>query len=469
MKFLPLVILVFAVSTGAFADPKEYYHSRMLKNSERGFSKALSTTQEDVFEQKLDHFDAAMEQTFKQRYFYDASRAAGPAAPVLYYFCGESACDDPFRGAITAHAGKLGAHLIALEHRYYGKSYPFRELTAQNLKWLTTKQSLEDFAAFQKHAARKFRLTGKWIVVGGSYPGSLAAYYRNKYPELAAGALASSGPVQARENFEEYDLHVATVAGPVCGARMKEVVAVIEQAIDSAGTDPARLEGIKQMFAAGKIRDQVDFLYLVADVGAGAVQYGMRDDFCDKLEKAERPLDAYAKYALKLYEMWGVDAVGFSMQSAENADAASVDGGLGMRQWIWQSCTEYGYWQNAWHDAAVTVRSTRVNLDYHRGLCRRLFGLENPADAAGLNAGFYAPLLDPLKTSNVYYTNGSRDPWSRLSVSPENHNDVNPRTRTLVVEGAAHCDDLRSAGAGDSEPLRKSRALFLEQAAQWLE
>ncbi len=44
----------------------------------------------------------------------------------------------------------------------------------------------------------------KWIAFGGSYPGSLAAWLRLKYPHLISGSVSTSGPMIAQADFPEY-------------------------------------------------------------------------------------------------------------------------------------------------------------------------------------------------------------------------------------------------------------------------
>ena len=57
-----------------------------------------------------------------------------------------------------------------------------------SLRYLNSEQALADLAAFRNAMTKKFNLTSsKWISFGGSYPGSLSAWFRLKYPHLVNG------------------------------------------------------------------------------------------------------------------------------------------------------------------------------------------------------------------------------------------------------------------------------------------
>ena len=77
------------------------------------------------------------------------------------------------------------------------------DMSTKNLKYLSSEQALADLAYFIESKTREYKLnSNKWIVFGGSYPGSLAAWFRLKYPHLAYGAVASSAPLLAKINFK---------------------------------------------------------------------------------------------------------------------------------------------------------------------------------------------------------------------------------------------------------------------------
>jgi predicted alpha/beta-fold hydrolase len=69
---------------------------------------------------------------------------------------------------------------------------------------LNSEQGLADFAHFltTMNADMPSRKT---IVIGGSYPGALSAWFRDKYPNIATASWAASAVVQPLEDMWSYD------------------------------------------------------------------------------------------------------------------------------------------------------------------------------------------------------------------------------------------------------------------------
>lgn len=64
-------------------------------------------------------------------------------------------------------------------------------MSLENLRYLTSEQALADYANFISTlmAANPELARVPWVAFGGSYPGSLAAWIRLKYPHLITGNL----------------------------------------------------------------------------------------------------------------------------------------------------------------------------------------------------------------------------------------------------------------------------------------
>ena len=465
MKIIGVVLAAFMslLTQPAKADLKRYLYERHIHRQHEmlGFS-ALTTIETGEFDQKIDPTNAADTRTFKQKYFFDSTYAAGPNSPVLYIICGEAKCtEDNMGGAAEAYAREFKTYRVSLEHRYYGGSQPFPAMTTENMKYLSTENAIADLATFQKSITQTKGLHGKWIVMGGSYSGSLSAYYRLKHPNLVVGSLASSAPVHAVANFEAYDLDVATVAGPACAAAMRKVVAQVEAGL----SDPAQLAKYKALFDATAVKSDIDFLYVIADMGAMSIQYGFEDQFCSRLLAGD-PLQGYATAGKQIFDLFGTTAVEDSFQGASSENPADYMSSFGARAWLYQSCTEYGYWQVAYHDPAVSVRSAKIDLAYHNETCKKFFGLA-PVDTNHINQNLYEPLLT-APASEILFTNGSTDPWSKLSLSKALGNDTNPAFTFYQIEGGSHCSDLSVDSGSDSDSLKHARALFEQLVTGWL-
>lgn len=76
-----------------------------------------------------------------------------------------------------------------------------------------------------------------WITIGGSYPGAMSAWFRNKYPHLTAGAIASSAVVNAIEDFKDFDEQIylsAEKSGSSCVDSIRNLSNYVEKQVTGA-------------------------------------------------------------------------------------------------------------------------------------------------------------------------------------------------------------------------------------------
>ena len=91
--------------------------------------------------------------------------------------------------------------------RYYGYSIPVPSFSTENMKFLSSQQALADLANFvggfyEAHDLCPYM--NRLITFGGSYPGMLSAFSRQKYPHLVFAAVAASAPVMGEALFTGY-------------------------------------------------------------------------------------------------------------------------------------------------------------------------------------------------------------------------------------------------------------------------
>lgn len=162
--------------------------------------------QETTFDQLIDHMNYQDNRTYKQRYWVnDKYWNKDNNGPVFVYICGEYRCsvreDRLFPFMVGADQEAL---LLVLEHRFYGDSQPFDDWSLDSLRYLNTEQSLADLAYFIG-SVNKDSPARPTIVIGGSYPGAMSAWFRNRYPHVAVASWAASAVVQPIPDFWQYD------------------------------------------------------------------------------------------------------------------------------------------------------------------------------------------------------------------------------------------------------------------------
>ncbi len=169
-------VIVLANLAVVFSIP-HWHQGKIIHDAPKSDAK-VSASVEDQYErflvQKLDHFDRQLDTTFKQRYFVNTTFWKGDAnAPVFLCVGGEGPPLDRTVLSASVHcndmvelAPKFGALMLALEHRYYGPSNPFKQdYSTENLKWLNSEQALGDIANFHSVISDNFNLTAgnRWV------------------------------------------------------------------------------------------------------------------------------------------------------------------------------------------------------------------------------------------------------------------------------------------------------------------
>ena len=156
-----------------------------------------------TFKNKVDHFNYLDNSEYDQRYWVSDQYWDG-AGPIFLYICGEYRCSVPETRLYPFMVGsKYNAKFMVLEHRFYGDSQPYDTWELANLAKLNSEQALADLAYFIGEMNPEQKL--KVLVIGGSYPGAMSAWFRNRYPHLAVGSWSSSGVVQPVVDFWKFD------------------------------------------------------------------------------------------------------------------------------------------------------------------------------------------------------------------------------------------------------------------------
>ncbi len=253
--------------------------------------------------------------------------------------------------------------LVDIEHRFYGESYPTEDMSTESYKFLTSEQALADLARLiGKIKADLNTQNSKVITLSGSYPGNLAAWFRLKYPSVAAGSIASSAPVLAQTNFPEYMEVVAAAMRQYSGQQCYDAfetaaVRVAELAHQGAGSwGVQQLE--KDFQTCHPIGSEADIGILLSDLMGnvqGTVQYNNvitgSTNVADICAVMLDGTDAYAQF-VQLQAQYRA-ANGQQCEDANWADsiaylsATAKDHSNLARPWTYQTCNEFGYFQTA--------------------------------------------------------------------------------------------------------------------------
>jgi len=199
------------------------------------------------------------------------------------------------------------------------------------------------------------------------------------------GAWASSAPLHAQIDFFEYKEvmtnSIRLVGGNNCSQTIENAFSVAEQLV-LAGT-PERVElAFNLCNPLNLTTDVAHFFYEVSDIVAGLVQShrtGSIESACSIMANEQ---ESNSRDDLEAFAAWVTRSSGTCMdfgyanniEKYRNSDW-NAEANLQMRQWIYQTCSEFAWFQTSSSENQIFGTSTLYPVEYFIGLCQDLYDI----------------------------------------------------------------------------------------------
>lgn len=451
------------------------------------------------FSVPVDHFhneskyEPHSDDFYPLRYWLDTSNYR-PGGPVIVLHSGEFDSEGRYmyldHGIVPILTKATGGVGLVMEHRYYGTSWPVNDTSTENLRFLTTAQAMADTAYFAKHITfpglEHLNLTSPgtpWILYGGSYAGGFVAFMRKIYPDVYWGAISSSGVTAAITSFWQYNEAFRNFAPEGCSDAQQALTQIVDAALFS--DDRAVATTFKTMFRLADLEDDEFAHVLTQALGAlQATNWAVEDDneilgyYCAAITSTAHlfastgHLRADARRFAALAGNRGdlldkrtaqlLNLAGFVRAADQRRKAADCKGKTNAecysprnypdetvisnnmyRPWLWQTCTEWGYFQNGEDTPKdrLPISSRKLTVDFSMVNCRRFFNLTGKPNTDLVNqyGGFN------ISYPRLAIIDGKQDPWR--AACP--HADGQPDRESTVEEpyllidwGVHHWDEF---------------------------
>jgi len=443
------------------------HHEKFLFNADK---LAIDLPPFQWYNQTLNHFDEQDKRTWLQRYVINSTFWDGKG-PVFFMINGEGPMS---QSSVTAFqyvtwAQEFKALIISLEHRFYGQSQPFSSLSTENLVYLDADQALADAANFRQYIANKFNAhKNQFITFGGSYAGELSGWMREKYPHLISASIASSGPVNAEVDFYQYLAVVQDSLKFYGSDQCVSNIALATAKIQALTKDSDGISTLSKMFNTCSQMTQNDipnFMQSLAGNFMGIVQYNLEfpgtniTTLCNTMTNSTQdPLTNYLDIWNYFLDGECADvAYGDMIEELKNT---TVNFGVGGRQWFYQTCIEFGYFQTS--DSPNQPFGDLFNLSTQTQQCIDVFGFKFLPDVNWTKVEYGGNEPDG---SNILWVNGLIDPWHALGVleAPQG-----APFNILVINGTAHCADMMPPYDGAPKTLPVAQEVIRQQLSTWI-
>lgn len=265
-------------------------------------AKRQSPIKSAFFDQLIDHKNPGLG-TFKQKFWWNAEFYGGPGSPIVLNAPGEGPAGDStgYTTNLTLE-GVFGqtnkGAVILLEHRYWGESSPYENLTTTNLQYLTLDNAIQDLIYFANNVELEFAdknathpSEAPWVLSGCSYPGALTAWVNALAPGTFWAYHCSSAVVETIGDFWQYNVPIEEAMPKNCTKDMRKVIKHIDGVLTNGTAEAQR--ALKDRFGLGSLTHNDDFSQAI--IGGlqewQGTQFYSRDDkqnplfeMCDYIE-----------------------------------------------------------------------------------------------------------------------------------------------------------------------------------------
>lgn len=478
-----------------------------------------------TFSQLIDHNNPDLG-TFEQFYYYDASHWKGPGSPVVLFTPGEVNATG-YESYLTTNrttgvvAEKIGAAAIVVEHRYWGTSTPFTELTTANMTYLTLENSIKDMTYFANNVKLPFIRHASsnakdvpWVFMGGSYSGALSAWIESVDPGTIWAYQASSAVVQTISDFWAYFLPVQEGMPQNCSADVSLVIDHMDDVLMNGS--PSEIVELKTMFGLQNVTHNDDFMAALENgpwLWQGNQFYTGYSSFfqwCDYIEGMtnatnsttrpgpegvglEKALSGYAQWTKEVllpgycedygYEVFNGTYNTYCFNTYDETSPLYTDTSLSNqvdRQWQWMLCNEpFGYWQDGAPADRPTIVSRLVNPEYWIRQCGMWFPPGPDGETYGINKGRTEAEVNDYtggwfidNSTRLVYANGEYDPWREATVSaktrPGGPLESTEQVPVYVVPGGFHTSDLVTRNGDVNEGCKEVIDAEVQQLVEWV-
>ncbi|KAL5580173.1 hypothetical protein UlMin_012615 [Ulmus minor] len=427
------------------------------------------------YTQTLDHFNYRPESynTFQQRYVINSKYWGGAKskAPILAYLGAEAPLDGDLSaiGFLPDNAQHFKALLLYIEHRYYGKSIPFgsREAALKNsrtLGYFNSAQAIADYAAVILHVKKKLHAQNSpVIVIGGSYGGMLASWFRLKYPHIALGALASSAPILYFDDITPQDGYYSIVTRDFREASESCYQTILKSwsEIDKVAAKPNGLSILSKKFKTCRpLKKSSDLKNFLVSTYASAAQYNSPPRYpvsvvCGGIDEANSSgTDILGKIISGVVAFQGNKSC--YVNEPKNLSETIVG-------WSWQTCSEMVIPIGI--NNGTMFEADPYNLKSFIKGCQDSYGVPpRPHWVTTYYGGHDIKLVLHRFASNIIFSNGLRDPYSSGGVL----DNISDSVVALHTKNGSHCLDIIGSKPTDPDWLVNQRKTEVEIIKGWI-